>query len=419
MDALVKELRVDFRKVPEHRGKNITHKMDDVLMSAYAMFALKHPSLNDFEQQSKPEKENLKRVFGIGKCCSDAQMRTVLDEVPPGQLDCVFERHFQLLRKVGIAKEYRFDGKQLIVAVDGVQFFRSEKVHCACCCTKKHRDGRISYGHSMLAATLVHPDRREVFPLSAEIIQRQDGAQKNDCERNAAKRLLDKLSEQYRGQPLLITEDALYGNAPHIAQILDNQWDYVIGVKPDSHKGLFNQLAARRRNGTAGKFTVTKGKVTHRFYWVNNTPLNDSTSVRVNFLLYEQEQGGKTTTFSWVTSLPLNAHTVEKVMRVGRARWKIENETFNTLKNQGYHFEHNYGHGYKHLSNTLALLMLTAFLIDQLVQACDRWFQKIWAALKTKSKFWAGVRALFLAEVFNSFKELYLRLASLYEVQLE
>ena len=66
--------------------------------------------------------------------------------------------------------------------------------------------------------------------------------------------------------------------------------------------------------------------------------------------------------FSWVTDLELTAGSVEKVMRGGRARWKIENETFNTLKNQGYQLEHNFGHGQQHLSVVFAMLMLLAVL---------------------------------------------------------
>ncbi len=50
-----------------------------------------------------------------------------------------------------------------------------------------------------------------------------------------------------------------------------------------------------------------------------------------------------------------------QVMRGGRGRWKIENETFNTLKNQGYQLEHNYGHGQKHLATVFGLLMMLPF----------------------------------------------------------
>ena len=88
-----------------------------------------------------------------------------------------------------------------------------------------------------------------------------------------------------------------------------------------------------------------------------------------------ERPNGKEQHFAWVTDLPIQESTVMELMRAGRARWRIENETFNTLKNQGYSFEHNFGHGEKQLSTVFAYLMMLAFLIDQIQQRCCRVFQ--------------------------------------------
>ena len=85
-------------------------------------------------------------------------------------------------------------------------------------------------------------------------------------------------------------------------------------------------------------------------------------------------------------------------MRGGRARWRIENETFNTLKNQGYHFEHNFGHGYKYLSVVFAMLMMLAFLVDQVQQIASKLFNAAWKKLGTKRSLWESIRALFYAK---------------------
>ena len=106
-------------------------------------------------------------------------------------------------------------------------------------------------------------------------------------------------------------------------------------------------------------------------------------------------------------------------MKAAKARWKIENETFNTLKNQGYHFEHNYGHGYKHLCNVLALIMLLAFLIDQIIQARDKIFKIIEAKVRTKKRLWHTRRVLFSTTILNSFDQLMRKLATEYEILLE
>src|SRR5262245_27108956 len=118
-------------------------------------------------------------------------------------------------------------------------------------------------------------------------------------------------------------------------------------------------------------------------------------------------------------NLPLTQSTVARVMRAGRARWKIENEHFNTLKNQGYHLEHNYGHGTQHLATVLAQLMFLAFTVDQIQQRCCRFFRALHQGLRTKVKVWTSIRNLFSTLVFTSMEALYRHLASLYRLQIE
>jgi len=86
----------------------------------------------------------------------------------------------------------------------------------------------------------------------------------------------------------------------------------------------------------------------------------------VNYVEYRMENGGETTyRNSWVSDLPISENNVKEVVKIGRRRWKIENETFNTLKNQGYHVEHSFGHGQKQLSFKFFLLNLLAFFMHQ------------------------------------------------------
>jgi hypothetical protein len=127
-------------------------------------------------------------------------------------------------------------------------------------------------------------------------------------------------------------------------------------------------------------------------------PLNHAhPDLTVNFLEYwEVDAKGKERVWSWITNLPISRDNAAALMRAGRARWKIENETFNTLKNQGYHFEHNFGHGEQYLCSTLAGLMLLAFLIDQIQEHACRVFQLARARWRSRRYLWERFRALFL-----------------------
>jgi hypothetical protein len=423
-DALMKTLDEQFRTFPDNRtGNAVQYQLPNVLKAAFAMFSLKHPSLLDFKTQSTAEENNLHSIYRIeGNIPSDNQMRGILDPVDPQLLRPLFRTCFSLLSEAGVIGEYEYRDKHVIVSIDGVEHFSSTKVHCSSCTTRKHRNGEISYHHSGLAAVLVHPEQKEVFPLDFEPILNQDGAQKNDCERNAAKRLCKALNIRYPDLKIILVEDALYANAPHVRQITSYGWRFILNVKPDSHESLERQFAGRRTSGQVKELRITDPQgIKHYFAWTGDLCLCESAiDVKVNYLLYEQtDKQGKITRWTWITNIPLNARSVEAVMRGGRARWKIENETFNTLKNQDYHFEHNYGHGIQHLATVLALLMFLVFTIDQIQQRCCRFFRTLHQGLRTKVKLWAAIRHLFNVLVFKSMEALYRHLASLYRLQFE
>src|SRR5262245_2545477 len=310
-DELMKTLDEQFRTIPDNRTGNARqYQLPDVLKAAFAMFSLKHPSLLDFKTQSAAEENNLHNIYRIeGNIPSDNQMRGILDPVDPQLLRPLFQTCFSLLSEAGVIGEYEYRDKHVIVSLDGVEHFSSTKVHCSSCTTGKHRNGEISYHHSGLAAVLVHPERKEVFPLDFEPILNQDGAQKNDCERNAAKRLCKALNTRYPDLKIILVEDALYANAPHIRQITGYGWRYILNVKPDSHESLERQFAGRRASGQGKQLRITgPQRIKHYFAWTNDLCLCESAiEVKVNYLLYEQtDKQGKITRWTWVTNILLN-----------------------------------------------------------------------------------------------------------------
>src|SRR5436305_9943281 len=261
----------------------------------------------------------------------------------------------------------------------------------------------------MLGAAIIHPDVRAVIPLMPEPIVQQDGTSKNDCERTAAKRFVAQLRQDYPHLKCIITEDSLSSNAPHIETLHDHQLHYILGVKAGDHAWRFKQVEAADQAGRVTHYTRhdRSAGLVHRFRFVNQVPLNASnTDVHVNFIEYWEIQGEHVQHFSWVTDIRVSQRNVYRLMRGGRARWKIENETFNTLKNQGYHFEHNYGHGTQNLSVVFALVMMLAFLVEQTQQRCCALFQAVWGKLGSKRLLWERMRALFYAYALASMRQL-------------
>src|SRR6266571_7284237 len=406
-DALFRLVRSSFANITDEQGEEVAIPLTDALMSAFAMFSLKSPSLLAFDKQRV--EGNLETIYGIPRAPCDTRMRERLDPVSPESLRPSFKRVFrQLQRGKALEDMVLLDGHYL-VALDGTGYFSSPTIHWASCLQKVHRNASITYYHQMLGAALIHPDFREVIPLMPEPIIKQDGTEKNDCQRNAAKRFIAKLRQDHPHLKFIITEDSLSSNAPHIETLQDHALHYILGVKEGDHALLFQQVEAAEH---AGRVTYYErhdraAGLVHRFRFVNDVPLNESRSdVRVNFIEYWEVSPDKVQHFSWVTDFRVNKANVYKLMRGGRARWKIENETFNTLKNQGYNFDHNYGHGEQNLSVVLATLMMLAFLTDQTQQLCCALFQAVWEKLGSKRLLWERMRALFFDYALQSMRQL-------------
>jgi hypothetical protein len=407
-DALFGLLRTGFADIADHRSGKPDIALTDALMSAFAMFSLKSPSLLAFDQERT--EGNLQRVYGIERAPCDTAMREILDPLKPKYLRPLFRDIFRALQRGKVLEEMVFVEGFYLLALDGTGYFSSQQIHCASCLERHHRNGTVTYAHQMLGAALIHPDRREVIPLMPEPIVKQDGTEKNDCEREAAKRLIVKLRQDHPHLKVIVTEDSLSANAPHIQVLHDHNVHYILGVKEGDHASLFAQVAAAEQAGRVTYYDRDDPEtgLRHRFRFVRDVPLNAShTDLRVNFLECWEWDKDIVQHFSWVTDLRVNKGTVYQLMRGGRARWRIENETFNTLKNQGYHFEHNYGHGYQHLSVVFAVLMMLAFLVDQVQQMCCPLFQAVWAKLGSKRRLWERMRALFYDYALTSMRQLF------------
>jgi hypothetical protein len=407
-DRLFHLVRSGFANIPDPRGDDGDISLTDALMSAFAMFSLKAPSLLAFDKERA--EGNLHTIYGIERVPCDTRMREILDPVSPKWLRPVFKSVFRQLQRGKALEAMAFLDGHYLLALDGTGYFSSQTIHCASCLHKVHRNGSVTYAHQMLGAAIIHPDMRAVIPLMPEPIGKHDGTGKNDCERNAAKRFIIKLRQDHPHLKFIVTEDSLSSNAPHIETLHNHALHYILGVKEGDHAFLFQQVQAAEHAGRVTSYERHNraAGLVHRFRFVNDVPLNASNvDVRVNFIEYWEISPDKVQHFSWVTDLRVSRRTVFHLMRGGRARWKIENETFNTLKNQGYHFEHNYGHGAQHLSVVFAMLMMLAFLVDQTQQLCCALFRAVWAKLGSKRMLWERMRALFYDYALESMCQLF------------
>src|SRR3989337_3270440 len=392
-------------RLPECTKSDISWR--DCIMSGLAIFGLKFPSLLQFEEEKRKKVigYNLKNLYHVNKIPSDTCLRERLDILLPNNLRRPFRTIFAFLQRGKMLDRYLYFGKYYLMSLDGTGQYSSNKIHCKNCCEKHHKDGEVTYYHQMLGAAIVHPDEQVVIPIAPEPIVKGDGKNKNDCERNASKRLLKDFRREHPHLKTIILEDALASNYPHLSLLDELKLQYIIGAKPGDHNFLFDWI----KHAKANEVVVNNGGAKHIFRYVNNVPLNDENyNYRVNvFEYWEEKLGGQKQYFSWVTSFEITPNNVFDLMRAGRARWKIENETFNTLKNGGYKFENNYGHGKDNLCSAMTMLMLLAFLIDQVQFLCCNLRKKLKEKFRIWHKVFESTRSMFQIIIWDNWSQLY------------
>jgi len=413
-DYLLEEVRDSFRKGLKREHLEDSKKAEfsnlDCLMAGLSVFTFKYPSLLQFDHDRREKKtliQNLKNLFKIKNVPCDTQMRARLDTLSPDISRPPFQRLFTLLQRAKVLEHFKFIDGNYLISLDGTGIFSSSTIHCQNCCVKEHRNGTKTYYHQVLGAALVHPDQSVVFPFAAEPIIKSDGQEKNDCERNAAKRWLKDFRREHPHLQATVVADGLSSNAPFILELLKNHLNFILVAKEADHKFLFDWFNSAGQED-APCFESKEKQVLKTYQYMNNVPLNDSNfDVRVNVVRYTATENSITRTWVWVTNLSVSPKNIKDIVKGGLARWKIENETFNTLKNQGYQFERNFGHGDKNLSTIFAQLMLLAFFIDQCLQHLNKRFQQARVKSGSLRSLWNTMLSfIYLLEIPN-FETLY------------
>ena len=397
IDKIIQQVRGGFAKVKDRRRNNLTYDLPNLLSLAFAMFHLKDDSLSSFKDHFSVRAENLKRVYGVNVLPGDTAIREGIDQVNPKDLQVLFKPRIDFLKAQGVLDQRHVLGGYTIVSVDGTQHYCSGKKGCPQCMVKNHRNGKITYYHQLLGAVAVHPNESTVFPVACEAIVKQDGSTKNDCELNASKRIIPQIRAALGDEKIIAVFDALYINGPHIKALIEEKMSYVIGLKGQTYVDI--QVKNLRTQEQLQSLTWQTKDKTCTTHFKNGLILNGQhQEILTNYFEYieiDKKSGGQTFYSTWVTDLKIDQENVKDLIAVARARWKIENETFNTLKNQGYHLEHNYGHGKKHLATNFAILTFLAFLVDQIAQHLDKDFQAAKKVCKTFKSLWDKIKSVF------------------------
>ena len=405
-------------QLPDHRkqGPNTRYTIQDAAWGAFGIFFTQSASFLEYQRrlQHTQGHNNVHTLLGVEQIPCDNQVRTLLDPLAPSHLDAVFVEVFESLEQHRMLTHFRVLGAQLLVALDGTNYFSSKAIPCPNCLTRHLTNGQTLYYHAAITPVIVCPGQSQVIALPPEYIMPQDGQAKQDCERAAGKRWLSKHAAQIAPHGVTVLGDDLYSHQPFCALVLQHRCNFIFTCKPDSHPKFYERIAfwqatdaiatraVRHWNGRFTEVTqvrylndvlLRRGDDAWSVYWFDLTVINATTGEQ----LYHN---------SCITNHRLTADNVVNVAQARRGRWKIENENNNVLKTKGYHLEHNFGHGTQYLAAFLLSLNLLAFLFHTVLEWSDEQYAVLRRVLARRQTFFHDIQALMRYMVFDSWEHL-------------
>ncbi len=411
LEALLDGVRSACTAFPDKRRGDVKYSMADIGLSAFSLFFMQSESFLAYQRELEAGRKtsNCRSLFGMTAIPTDNHIRSMLDPVPPSHLQPAFDQALGVLCQQGGLTPFQRLGGRVLIALDGTEYFCSQKLGCPQCLTRRRANGKVESYHAMLAATLVAPGHAMALPLMPEFVAPQDGADKQDCERNAARRWLAAHGDRVKALRPVYLGDDLFACQPMAEAITGAGGDFLLTAKPSSHKALYDFM----RGITLDEQTITQkttGKrLTYRYRWFEGAPLRDSKdAILVNWIgiTITDAKGHVTYDNTFVTSLPVTRDTVAEIVACARARWKIENESFNVLKSNGYHLEHNFGHGKQNLAMMFAAMNLLAFALHTICDALEQFWINARTAKRARTRFFEHIRTITAYLVFPDRKTL-------------
>ena len=341
-------VREVLEQLPDaRRGKNLHYRMVDAGLSAFSVFFMQCSSFLEYQRRMQQEqgRNNVQSIFGAHDIPSDNQIRNLLDAVPPQTLQPLYEQLLQGLMAQGVIDGYRTLQGKVLLALDGVTYFSSSKLHCAQC-SQRHHAGRTLYSHTALTPVLVQPGQSKVVALAPEFVTPQDGSAKQDCELNAAQRWLQRHGARWAEFGAVVLGDDLYCHEPFCRALRAQGLDFVLVCKPDSHATTYEWLQMLERSGDVRSMTIRRSNgrriYLDHYRWASALPLRDAdAALTVDWceLSSTDEEGKVLYRNSFASSLPIDETNVHQIVAAGRARWDefpqiISDDTFARLQFQ-------------------------------------------------------------------------------------
>jgi hypothetical protein len=403
IDHFIPDWRVTFDSIADYRGNRATYGMSEILMASVFMFLFKQGSRNQMNEDREEAqfKSNYKALFGLKLPHMDA-VSDVMNKLSPQHLESIRCHIIKYLLDKRSLHKFRLMGKYFSVAIDGSGIYTYAKEPYPNCPYKTSKKGKKTWYQNVLEAKIVCSNGFSIS-IGTEWLKNEDGHTKQDCEQKALKRLLDHLKRDYPRLPICILLDGLFACAPVMEKIKNKGWEFIIVWKDGKLKKIQEQLVDLRLEGAVAcikKEEINNHKIKtdhlyefskttlchkeHKFYYINHS---------LQILDVKSKSVKDKKRFICISSLVPNGENIKELTQTGRMRWKIENEGFNSQKNQGMNLQHKYVRSNFTGIRNYYMCMQIAHIIEQLFVLSKNLIMKGWKTLKGM---WLHLWAYFL-----------------------
>ena len=370
------DLLTNLDKLPDPRQRK-EYQTGEIFMAGIGLFMFKQGSRNAFNLDRKEGvfRKNYEKVFKARLPHLDPveQVFRLSDDQVLEQIKADMVSRLIRNKQIGRCK---LKGRH-IVAIDGTGVASFNERHCESCLQKTSKNGVTTYFHNVLEAKLLTPSGLSLSIATEWISNEGKGEfEKQDCEREAFKRLAQKIKKFYPRLPIAIVADGLYPWDGFFETCDRNNWKYIVVLKDGSLKSLQEEIKLEKLITPRQASSITRAEkvrqVRLNYHWLNQVPYKKhqvnggECSETVKNVKTKQESVQR---FVHLTNFDVNRHMCDKISFNGRLRQKIENEGFNTQKNHGYALEQKYSRvSYPALKMYYQCLQI-AHIINQLVEA--------------------------------------------------
>ncbi len=310
-----------------------------------------------------------------------------LERLDPQELQDVIHKLVKRLLRSRAFEEARIQNKYWQVIIDGTQICSSRKELDEKSLYRVHNKGKeteyTEYYYYVLEAKLVlHPD--VIVSIMTEFVENADGkeAEKQDCERKACYRLMDRMKKKFPHLPVCLNADSLYACENFFLKCRDKGWRYILRFKNGSIPAIADEFERiKKMEGNRQEQKLNDGICWHDFV----TGINYN-GCEINVVEYGEERSvemkkgpdkGKRkeikAKFVFITDILVKRKNAADLAEAGRRRWKIENEGFNIQKRHGYYMEHLFSRNYQAMKNHYFLMQI-GHMISQIMEA----WKKLW-----------------------------------------